>query len=109
MKQNQLSYSKLYFASFGLFQSCTIFIHHMASLSVLPQLCRFGSGPMLLRKGGSLFNTERCLSELLRISSKEMHAILDASAPVDMPCDSLSSPIDDNAEVWAAGVTYKRR
>jgi len=63
---------------------------------------------MLLRKGGSLFNTERCLSELLRISSKEMHAILDASAPVEMPCDSLSPPIDDNAEVWAAGVTYKR-
>ena len=76
----------------------------MASLgmtSILPQLCRFGTGPMLLKRGGSFFNTERCLSELLRLSSKEMHSVLDASPEIDEPSESLVAPIDNNAEVNA--------
>ena len=48
------------------------------------------------------------IADLLRLSSSDLRAAVDAATPTDAKPTRILAPLDGGTEVWAAGVTYKR-
>jgi 2-dehydro-3-deoxy-D-arabinonate dehydratase len=50
----------------------------------------------------------RSVADLLRLSSRELRAAVEAASATQATPARLLAPVDGQTEVWAAGVTYKR-